>query len=144
MMRSDKCAVFFLLIASTDGLFRDPLAQEIPLSARYRVKCSKRLPSKRYFFSHDNSCATAQECVDRTTFKATIRDENREAAPRPRHCCVLNRIHTRASSLAKMSAGIPNPCGHIDQPNHARPGRMVTAGSSRLAEQPLRRGGGCT
>ena len=29
------------LIASTDGLFRDPLAQEIPLSARHRVKCSK-------------------------------------------------------------------------------------------------------
>ena len=47
---------------------------------------------------------------------ATRRDENREAAPRPRHSGVLNRTHTvtRASSLAKMSAGITNPCGYID------------------------------
>ena len=37
-----------------------------------------------------------------------------------------------------MSAGIPNPCGYIDQPARARLGRMVTAGPSRPAEQPLR------
>ena len=112
---------------------------EIRWRKRYRCllaivsNARKRLPSKRYFFSHDNSCATAQECVDRTTFKATIRDEDREAAPRPRNCGVLNRTHTRASSLAKMSAGITNPCGYIDQPARARPCRMVTAGRSRLA-----------
>ncbi len=34
-----------------------------------------------------------------------------------------------------MSAGIPNPCGYIDQPARARLGRMVTAGP---AGQPLR------
>ena len=60
-----------------------------------------------------------------------IRDENKEAAPRPRHCGVLNRTHTRASSLAKMSAGIPNPCGYIDQPARARLDRIMTAGPSR-------------
>ena len=37
-----------------------------------------------------------------------------------------------------MSAGIPNPCCYIDQPAHARLGRMVAAGPSRPAEQPLR------
>jgi hypothetical protein len=83
-----------------------------------------------------------------------ITNESREAAPRPRHHGVLNRTHTRASSLAKMSAGIPNPCGYIDQPARARLGRMVTAGppcptwpdgdrwpqlnTSRPAEQSLR------
>ncbi len=80
---------------------------------------------------------TVQERVDRTNLQATIRDENSEAAPRPRHCGVLHRTHTCASSLAKMSAGITNPCGYIDQPARARLGRMVTAGP---AEQPLRAG----
>ncbi len=97
----------------------------------------KCLPSKRYFFSHDNSCATAQECIDRTTFKASLHPLH-PLAPSwrssQRHCGVLNRTHTRASSLAKMSAGIPNPCGYIDQPARARLGLMVTAGP---AEQPL-------
>ena len=76
--------------------------------------------------------SVARRCVDLSPV-ATIRDENREAAPRLRHCGVLNRTHTRASSLAKMSAGIPNPCGYIDQPARARLGRMVTAGPSRQA-----------
>ncbi len=35
---------------------------------------------------------------------------------------------------ANMSAGIPNPCGYIDQPARARLGRMVAAGPSRPAE----------
>ena len=68
-----------------------------------------------------------------------ITDENREAAPRPRHCGVLcTRTHTRASSLMLRCPGIPNPCGYSDQPALARLGRMVTAGRSRPAEQPLR------
>ena len=63
--------------------------------------------------------SVARRCVDLSPV-ATIRDENREAAPRPRHCGVLNRTHTRARSLAKMSAGISNPCCYIDQQARAR------------------------
>jgi hypothetical protein len=64
--------------------------------------------------------STAQECVDRTNLQATITNESREAAPRPRHHGVFRtRTHIRASSLPKMSAGIRNPCASINQPARA-------------------------
>ena len=71
--------------------------------------------------------SVARRCVDLSPV-ATIRDENREAAPRPRRCGVLNRTHTRARSLAKLSAGISNPCGYIDQPARARWWPLAPAG----------------
>ena len=121
-VRSEKCAVFFPLLASTaDRPSR--LSKEIRFSSRLGARCSKHFHSR-----NDKSSATiipvplstAQECVDRTNLQATITNESREAAPRPRHHGVFRtRTHIRASSLPKMSAGIRNPCASINQPARA-------------------------
>ena len=63
--------------------------------------------------------------------------ESRESAPRPRHHGVLcTRTHTSASSLPKMSAGIPNPCAYIrvNQPGRAHAGRSEPIVTARLGQ----------
>ena len=50
--------------------------------------------------SFQRRCLTTWECVDRTNLQATITNENREAAPRPRHHGVLcTRTHTLLAAV---------------------------------------------
>ena len=89
----------------------------------------------------------AQECVDRTNLQATITNENREAAPRPRRPGVLpNRTHMGACSMERLCARIrisavikPSPAaraacarsGRLGRNNHyARPRKDSESGDA--------------